>query len=369
VGTQDPVFTRFFAGARNPYSIVRKSSPVQGGSERSILCIGNTSTSTPMELTNSSVSPSSVVGAKARDLRARPGEAMQPHRAALVHRAMSLFDRNSICTKARADWSKLFLFVNEISRRYRANPYHTWHHAVDVADMAGWLVNGPVFGQVFSSVDKFWLIVAALVHDLDHPGHNNQWEVAIQSPLARKFNNVAVLEQHSLEVALKMMHTPALQFTETMPGEMCERGEELLGELVRATDFAVHEEFLTEFGNAVAGYPEKTGFHHAAFHLLTLKAIVKAADISNPARTFSQAHAWAERVMQEYWAQSRMAEALGIPMSPFNDETPLTLKHAQIGFIRNFALPLFRLLHRIEPETGTLVHAMENNVAQYETLI
>jgi hypothetical protein len=122
VGTQDPVFTRFFAGARNPYSIVRKSSPVQGGSERSILCIGNTSTSTPMELTNSSVSPSSVVGAKARDLRARPGEAMQPHRAALVHRAMSLFDRNSICTKARADWSKLFLFVNEISRRYRANP-------------------------------------------------------------------------------------------------------------------------------------------------------------------------------------------------------------------------------------------------------
>ena len=55
---------------------------------------------------------------------------------------------------------------------YRANPYHNAMHAADVANSVGFfLVNG--LTEVFNQMECSCLVVAALAHDLGHPGSDN----------------------------------------------------------------------------------------------------------------------------------------------------------------------------------------------------
>ena len=48
-------------------------------------------------------------------------------------------------------------------------------------------------------------LVAAAVHDVDHPGRNNQFVVNSGHELALLYNDNAVLENHHLAVAFKIM--------------------------------------------------------------------------------------------------------------------------------------------------------------------
>ncbi len=46
-------------------------------------------------------------------------------------------------------------------------------------------------------------LVAAAIHDVDHPGLNNQYLVAVRHELAILYNDSAVLENHHLATGFK----------------------------------------------------------------------------------------------------------------------------------------------------------------------
>src|SRR5579863_3546541 len=98
-----------------------------------------------------------------------------------AHRVMELLRQEGSAAFVGADWAKLRRFVNRASLKYRRNAYHGWPHAVDVTQTAAWLVTRTSFRRDLPPVDRFWLLIAAVVHDLDHPGHNNEWEVQMGS--------------------------------------------------------------------------------------------------------------------------------------------------------------------------------------------
>ena len=53
--------------------------------------------------------------------------------------------------------------------------------------------------------ERFALIISAIVHDLDHPGHNNNYEVNSHSELAIMYNDKSVLENHHCAAATMLM--------------------------------------------------------------------------------------------------------------------------------------------------------------------
>lgn len=289
-------------------------------------------------------------------------------REALVKYALSLLEREGSAARVCADPGRLAAFVDACSHLYHANPYHNWHHAVDVTHTMAWMLTRPVFRAGIPAVDAFWLMIASIAHDLDHPGHNNQWEINIHSPRAGKYNNLAVLEHHSLDLAADMMAKPEMRFTEGMSEADRARGRVLMKELILATDFAIHKDFLTAFSASVHEYPERTGFHDPDFKLMVLKALIKAADIGNTTKPFAQAKVWGLRVMQEFWAQGRLEKARSFPIGPLNDEERVDLNQAQAGFIRFAAMELFDLLARIDPAMKVLVKTLTDNVTQYQGL-
>ena len=58
------------------------------------------------------------------------------------------------------------------------------------------LLSVPDANRYFSRLDVLALLVAALCHDLDHPGLTNAFQINSMSPLALRYNDESVLEHH-----------------------------------------------------------------------------------------------------------------------------------------------------------------------------
>ena len=66
-------------------------------------------------------------------------------------------------------------------------------------------------------------------------------------------------------------------------------------------------------------------------------------DRSNPAKPRATAVAWAELVVQEFFAQGDREKSLGLPISPMCNRETTNLSATQIGFIRFIVLPTYEV--------------------------
>lgn len=254
-------------------------------------------------------------------------------------------------------------FIWEVGRHYHNNPYHNFHHAVDTTNVMGWLLTRPAFKNNLPGLYAFVLLVAALVHDVDHPGTDNHWEIKNNSALARKYHNRAVLESQSRDLALWILDSERPEMLAKLSRSDRELFKHLLDVTIIATDFSRHPEFLQELETRL----EKGGmdFSHPEGLSLIARTLIKSADISNTSKHYSQAKLWGRRVMREYWAQGRLEKQRKLPLGPLNDQDNINFHLAQAWFIENQVMKLFELLTRMENEVQEAVDALKINLRLY----
>ncbi len=284
----------------------------------------------------------------------------------LVDSVLDILAQEGSAPAVNAEPHKLRQFVESIARSYHKNPYHNFHHAVDVTNTIAWMLTRRVFRQLLTANQAFWLLITAITHDVDHPGRNNQWEVYTHSPLAQKYNNVSILEKHSLDLTRELLKEPAYQFHASMTARDVEEGLRLLEGAILATDFAMHRDFLAGFVAALKEEPGAIRRGTPEFQFLVAKALIKAADIANTTRPYPQARVWGLRVMKEFWAQGRLEKENAFPVGPLNDPVKVNMNQAQAGFIKFAAMELYELLARLDPDMEELVQALKENVRLYE---
>jgi len=70
------------------------------------------------------------------------------------------------------------------------NPYHNFQHCVDVTHATFMMLLG-TRGAV-TDLECYALLLAAVAHDLEHPGVNNAYLIKTRDPLAITYNDVSV---------------------------------------------------------------------------------------------------------------------------------------------------------------------------------
>lgn len=97
---------------------------------------------------------------------------------------------------------------------------------------------------------------------------------------------------------------------------------------------------------------------------MAVEMVLHAADLSGPARPWSVSSAWAGKVQEEFCAQVKSEEELGIPVSAF-----LTAEKAKLetGFIDLFAHPVWEALHKLLPEVSDRVETMGENYQRWKS--
>jgi len=59
--------------------------------------------------------------------------------------------------------------------------------------------------NLVSNLDIFSGFVANIIHDFEHPGYTNQFIVKTKHPLAIRYSDIHVLENHSLAAAFHVI--------------------------------------------------------------------------------------------------------------------------------------------------------------------
>ena len=97
-------------------------------------------------------------------------------------------------------------FSRGVRASYNANTYHSWEHAFSTFHLVFNLINCDNCKTHILDVDSFATLCAALGHDADHPGLNNNFEVNSRSKLAMRYNDESVLESHHAAVTCGILY-------------------------------------------------------------------------------------------------------------------------------------------------------------------
>ena len=119
--------------------------------------------------------------------------------SAMVH-SYGLLRRFRISPKAFA------AFVADVRCRYNDNFFHNFRHAVMVMHTCWlFLADSTLRRKQLLEIDWLALLVAALVHDLEHPGTTNSFQINTASQLAQRYNDMSVLENHHCSTGFATM--------------------------------------------------------------------------------------------------------------------------------------------------------------------
>ncbi|KAL4660739.1 high affinity cAMP-specific and IBMX-insensitive 3',5'-cyclic phosphodiesterase 8A-like [Arapaima gigas] len=305
-------------------------------------------------------------------------------RRPLVYLGLKVFSRFGVCEFLHCTESTLRAWLQAIETNYHAsNSYHNSTHAADVLHATAYFLCKERVKLSLDPVDEVAALIAATVHDVDHPGRTNSFLCNAGSELAILYNDTAVLESH---------HT-ALAFQITTRDEKCnifknmERTEyrtlrQAIIDMVLATEMTKHFEHVNKFVNSInkpLAALEETGgsgeeesvksiLTSPENRILIKRMLIKCADVSNPCRPLQLCIEWAGRISEEYFAQTDEEKQQGLPVvMPVFDRNTCSIPKSQISFIDYFITDMFDAWDAFADLPNLMQH-LDNNFKYWKNL-
>lgn len=285
----------------------------------------------------------------------------------LSNLCLHIFHTSGLMSNFGLDPADLMSFYRVVERGYRSDlPYHTAVHACDVTQAIFVFCQRASLSlqQHITQLELLAVLVAAMCHDLDHPGVNEKFLVSTGSHLAALHDNVSVLENHHWRSAIACFVESGLskylsesQFTEFT---------DLVRSLILATDISRQQEFLTQFRYFLdSGNRDLSQANNRQF---ILQIAIKCADISNPCRSWPVSRVWSLRACEEFFRQGDRERDLGLVMTPICDRYNVSVAKVQVGFYSFVAEPLFKEWDRFlnSPQSSKMMMNLYHNQAIWE---
>eukprot|EP00526_Cylindrotheca_closterium_P003634 CAMPEP_0113617770 /NCGR_PEP_ID=MMETSP0017_2-20120614/8966_1 /TAXON_ID=2856 /ORGANISM="Cylindrotheca closterium" /LENGTH=1245 /DNA_ID=CAMNT_0000527205 /DNA_START=214 /DNA_END=3951 /DNA_ORIENTATION=- /assembly_acc=CAM_ASM_000147 len=276
------------------------------------------------------------------------------------------------------------LYVACIAAMYHDNPFHNFEHASHVmmsvskllsrivaaddilnedenaaeATDFGWSIHDHTYGITSDPMTQFSVILAAMVHDVDHTGVSNAQLVKENHRLAAMFDNKSIAEQNSIVLAWDiLMDSRFHDFRRTIyaaPYEL-DRFRQLMGNTVMATDImdkelqALRRNRWDKAFNAVNPIADSSVNQHATMVVpegtkdkvnrkatIVIEHLIQASDVAHTMQHWHIYQKWNERLFAEMSAAYK-AGRLG-----FNPAEKWY--QGEIGFYDHYIIPLAKKL-------------------------
>jgi 3',5'-cyclic-nucleotide phosphodiesterase len=254
-------------------------------------------------------------------------------------------------------------FFRTVEADYLSNPYHNNTHAADVLQTLNTMLQLGGKEYASSPLDLFSILVAAVIHDVRHPGLNNNFQINTHSELAIQFNDISVLENNSIAWLFKKLLGQNRDFTidifNGLSDEQFSKMRVIIIRSVLETDMTHHFSLLKRMGihqEMLRGKETEEWFKSYTIEgvkydpsIDMLCFLLHQADISNPAKPFPMFTLWAEKILAESYAQGDQEASLSLSKSPLCDRLTTDKKQSQIGFIKFVVQPSYQLLGDILP--------------------
>ena len=247
-------------------------------------------------------------------------------------------------------------FICLVNDKYNPNPFHNFQHAVNVLHMTALLLKQTNVLHRLKKHILFGLLIAALCHDVDHPGHTNSYEINTFGKYAKLYNDQSVLENHHCTTTFDLLERSEL--IRCFKGEEFREFRKVIISSILGTDISKHASVMKEF----AEFDSSTIYFDAEEQYTVCKMLLHSADLSCSVKCFDVYFEWSKRIAKELYEQ-RVKE-----QSEDNAYNTLTVSINEIQFITTICIPLWELVASTFDNMDYMIQRCKDNLEKWRDL-
>jgi len=253
-------------------------------------------------------------------------------------------------------------------------------------------------------IDILAFLLASLLHDIGHPGLNNEYQQNKQTKLALRYNDKSILENYHSYKGLRLFTKNSSNIIESFSTEEKKIFRKRFIGCILATDMANHNSVLSKLASKIDKINIVNEFENQKSNqnlsgkgnekhdisrkynrfsleetdeslLLSQKRLktfleidvdkeniqnqknqkfelqqdllnflVHSSDVSNPTKDLPVYSIWTKLVMQEFFNQGTLEQTENLPVSYLCDRNTTNVPKSQVGFIKFIVAPLFKTI-------------------------
>lgn len=270
-------------------------------------------------------------------------------------------------------------FVAAAADRYLPNPFHNFSHALDVTASVRRTIEEIEANRFLSAASQLSLLVAAVAHDLGHPGVNNQFLVETSHVYALKYNDKSPLENFHCATLFQIIQAPEANVFQDVPRDAYKEARKEIVASILATDMMAHQATVMELGLLFEVNSEVLGRglrNLEAAELLQEKgnaqlmrnATLHFCDTANPMKPWELCYKYAQLCLDEFFAQGDQEMAAGMPVQMLNDRSKVNKPNSQVGFVEFMILPFAEKMVSLFPSLSHHTNRLGQNVGHWADL-
>ena len=275
--------------------------------------------------------------------------------------------------------NKLENFLKTVSCQYISTTlYHNNIHGADVTQtICLFFLNSNVEKMFQTTVlDLLSIFIAALGHDIAHPGLTNNFHINASTELAIIYNDSSCLENYHCSKLFTILKKEETNIFENLSvNDYKDIRKRMISEIL-ATDMSCHKKVMTMIQTKIPQIKnnkfefindEKESIKREQQCLLDF--LIHSADLAHNTKLFDISLKWVELLSEEFWLQGDKEKQMGLPISFLCDRKDTNVPLSQVNFIRGFILPTFEVLITIFPSLNYTMDNANNNVTEWQKLV
>jgi len=267
---------------------------------------------------------------------------------------------------------------------HAANPYHNYAHATDVVTCVyRWFrMNRAV--EWLDEMDQLSLLVAAMAHDIAHPGRTSPFLIETSHELAIRYNDRSPLENMHCSKLFEITKKEAFDiFSKFDSGAYRKLRKTCINAIIH-TDNALHFDMVKQVNSTydmVSDICDNQANHSEGLlenYLEVLKSkdnatlwqqiILHLCDVATPLKPWAISMTWARCVQDEFFNQGDEEKQLGLPVGFLNDRYKVNRNSSEHGFINFLVAPLTIATTSLFPYMQPLAEQMCKNIKAWRDL-
>ena len=287
---------------------------------------------------------------------------------------------------------KLEPFLISVANQYLTSTlYHNSLHGADITQTICLFFNNSNAEEVChtQAIDLLSIIIAALGHDIGHPGLTNTFHINASTEMAITYNDSSCLENFHLAKLFKTIRKEETNIFEKLSTQDYKKIRKKMISEILATDMAIHGKILNNIRSKIPDHllqeknDNKNDNKIKKFELISdinneettneekqalFDYFIHSADLGHNTKIFDISLKWVELLSNEFWLQGDKEKKMNLNISFLCERDTTNVPKSQVGFIGGFIIPTYNFLVIMFPTLGYTVENAKNNLNKWQKL-